>query len=80
LTWSATVRVGVAGGPDRCRHVVDDLGFDACVDHKDPAWREQFDAATPDGVDLDFDRLFSGATTGKLVVHLADRSTGALAG
>ena len=26
--------VGIAGGPDKCRHVVDDLGFDACVDYK----------------------------------------------
>ncbi len=26
--------VGIAGGPDKCRHVVEDLGFDACIDHR----------------------------------------------
>ena len=26
--------VGIAGGPDKCRYAVEDLGFDACVDHK----------------------------------------------
>ncbi|MCH8180675.1 MAG: NADP-dependent oxidoreductase [Proteobacteria bacterium] len=26
--------VGIAGGPDKCRYVVDELGFDACIDHK----------------------------------------------
>jgi NADPH2:quinone reductase len=49
--------VGIAGGPAKCRYVVDDLGFDACVDRRDPAWRDQLDAATPDGVDLDFENV-----------------------
>ena len=26
--------VGIAGGPDKCRYVVDELGFDACIDHR----------------------------------------------
>ena len=26
--------IGIAGGPEKCRHVVDDLGFDACIDYK----------------------------------------------
>jgi NADPH-dependent curcumin reductase CurA len=49
--------VGIAGGPGKCRHVVADLGFDACVDHTDPRWREQLDAAAPDGIDLDFESI-----------------------
>lgn len=49
--------VGVAGGPQKCAHVVDDLGFDACVDHRAEDWREQLDAATPDGVDVDFENV-----------------------
>src|SRR5258708_22504231 len=49
--------VGIAGSPAKCRYVVDDLGFDACVDHRDPAWRDLLDAATPDGVDLDFENV-----------------------
>ena len=29
--------VGIAGGPDKCRHVVQDLKFDACIDYKQAA-------------------------------------------
>lgn len=61
--------VGIAGGPDKARHVVDALGFDACVDHRDPAWREQLDAATPDGVDLDFENV-GGQTMDHLLMRL----------
>jgi NADPH-dependent curcumin reductase CurA len=49
--------VGIAGGTAKCRHVVDDLGFDACVDRKDPAWPARLNAAVPDGVDLDFENV-----------------------
>ena len=28
--------VGIAGGPDKCRYVVEELGFDACLDHRAP--------------------------------------------
>jgi NADPH-dependent curcumin reductase CurA len=47
--------VGIAGGPERCTHVVDDLRFDACVDRRAADWRERLDAATPDGIDVDFE-------------------------
>jgi NADPH-dependent curcumin reductase CurA len=49
--------VGVAGGPAKCQHVVKELGFDACVDHKDSAWPDLMDAATAGGVDLDFENV-----------------------
>jgi NADPH2:quinone reductase len=49
--------VGIAGGEKKCRHVVDDLGFDACVDRLAPDWRNRLDAATPDGVDVDFENV-----------------------
>ncbi len=49
--------VGVAGGPEKCRHVAALLGFDACVDYKAGDWREQLDAATPDGVDVGFENV-----------------------
>jgi NADPH2:quinone reductase len=49
--------VGVAGGPEKCRHVVEGLGFDACVDHRADDWRAQLDAATPDGIDVDFENV-----------------------
>ena len=31
--------VGIAGGPDKCRYVKDELGFDACLDHRAPRCR-----------------------------------------
>ena len=49
--------VGIAGGPDKCRHIVEDLGFDAAVDYKRPDWREQRAAATPDGIDVNFENV-----------------------
>ncbi len=49
--------VGIAGGPEKCRHVVDDLGFDACVDHKDPDWADALAEATPHGIDADFENV-----------------------
>jgi NADPH-dependent curcumin reductase CurA len=53
--------VGVAGGPDKCAYVVDELGFDACVDHKahpDPkAFYKALKDATPDGIDGYFENV-----------------------
>ncbi len=49
--------VGIAGGPDKCRFVVDQLGFDACLDYKAGQLREQLKAATPQGVDVYFDNV-----------------------
>lgn len=47
--------VGVAGGPDKCRWVESELGFDACIDYKAGSVSAQLRAACPDGVDLYFD-------------------------
>lgn len=49
--------VGIAGGAEKCRHLVEELGFDACVDRHADNWRELFDDATPDGVDVDFENV-----------------------
>jgi len=53
--------VGIAGGPDKCRYVVDELGFDACVDykaHRDPkALYAALKDATPEGVDGYFENV-----------------------
>jgi len=49
--------VGVAGGPQKCRHVVDDLGFDACVDYKASDFKPSLKAALPDGIDAIFDNV-----------------------
>jgi NADPH-dependent curcumin reductase CurA len=49
--------VGIAGGADKCRHAVEDLGFDACIDYKAGRLREDLKAATPDGIDVYFDNV-----------------------
>ncbi|MFI5298169.1 MAG: NADP-dependent oxidoreductase [Polyangiales bacterium] len=49
--------VGIAGGSAKCRFVVDELGFDACVDYKSEAFRNELVAATPDGIDVDFENV-----------------------
>ena len=43
--------VGVAGGPDKCRAVVEEYGFDACIDYKAGNLAADLKAATPDGID-----------------------------
>jgi NADPH-dependent curcumin reductase CurA len=49
--------VGIAGGPEKCRLLRDELGFDAAVDYRAPTWRDDLDAATPDGIDCDFENV-----------------------
>jgi NADPH-dependent curcumin reductase CurA len=49
--------VGIAGGPQKCRYVVDELGFDACVDHRAPDFAEQLKTACPKGVDVYFENV-----------------------
>ncbi len=49
--------VGVAGGEDKCRHAVEVLGFDACIDHKADNFAEQLAAACPDGVDVYYENI-----------------------
>jgi NADPH-dependent curcumin reductase CurA len=49
--------VGIAGGAAKCRHVVEDLGFDACVDYKAGNLAAALKAATPSGIDVYFDNV-----------------------
>jgi NADPH-dependent curcumin reductase len=49
--------VGIAGGAEKCRYVVETLGFDACVDYKAGRLREDLEAATPNGVDGCFENV-----------------------
>jgi NADPH-dependent curcumin reductase CurA len=49
--------IGIAGGEEKCRHAVEALGFDVCIDHKAGDWRAQLDAATPSGIDVDFENV-----------------------
>lgn len=49
--------VGIAGGADKCRHAVEVLGFDACLDHRDPRFAENLAASCPQGVDVYFESV-----------------------
>ncbi len=49
--------VGVAGGAAKCRFVVEELGFDACIDHRAPDLAAQLVAACPKGVDVYFENV-----------------------
>jgi NADPH-dependent curcumin reductase CurA len=49
--------VGVAGKPEKCRFVTQDLGFDACVSHLSPTFAEDLKAACPSGVDVYFENV-----------------------
>jgi NADPH-dependent curcumin reductase CurA len=52
--------VGSAGGPDKCRYVVEELGFDACVDHRAGDLEGQLREVLPDGLDVYFDNVGGG--------------------
>lgn len=47
--------VGVAGGADKCRYAVQELGFDACIDHKADDFAAQLAQACPSGIDIYFE-------------------------
>ncbi|QPF74985.1 NADP-dependent oxidoreductase [Roseateles sp. DAIF2] len=53
--------VGIAGGPDKCRYVVEELGFDACIDYKQhgdvKSLSGALKAACPDGIDGHFENV-----------------------
>jgi len=49
--------VGIAGGPAKCAWLTNELGFDAAVDYKADDWLAQLKAATPDGIDVDFENV-----------------------
>lgn len=49
--------VGIAGGPEKCAWLVDELGFDAAIDYKNPDWKEKLKEATPNGVDINFENV-----------------------
>ncbi|WP_315832196.1 NADP-dependent oxidoreductase [Bradyrhizobium prioriisuperbiae] len=49
--------VGIAGGADKCRYVKDELGFDECLDHRDPDLAAKLKEACPKGIDVYFENV-----------------------
>jgi len=67
--------VGVAGGAEKCAYAVEELGFDACLDHRAApdaaALRAQIAAACPDGIDIYFENV--GGKTLEAVIPLMNQ-------
>lgn len=49
--------VGIAGGADKCRHAVAELGFDVCLDRHQAGLGERLAAVCPDGIDVYFENV-----------------------
>ncbi|APT32511.1 MULTISPECIES: NADP-dependent oxidoreductase [Methylobacterium] len=49
--------VGIAGGPEKCRYLTEELGFDAAVDHRGPDLPGALAAACPKGIDVYFENV-----------------------
>src|SRR6201990_235186 len=49
--------VGIAGGKDKCDYVRQELGFDACLDHRDPNLAAKLKEACPKGIDVYFENV-----------------------
>ncbi|MEP7329713.1 MAG: NADP-dependent oxidoreductase [Betaproteobacteria bacterium] len=49
--------IGIAGGPDKCRFVVEVLGFDACVDHRGADFAQRLAVACGQGIDVYFENV-----------------------
>jgi NADPH-dependent curcumin reductase len=62
--------VGVAGGEDKCRWLVEEVGFDAAIDYKSADLRKELKTHAPDGVDVYFDNV-GGATLEAALNRLA---------
>jgi hypothetical protein len=62
--------VGIAGGEQKCRWLVDEVGFDAAIDYRSADLRAELKTHAPDGVDVFFDNV-GGATLEAALSRLA---------
>jgi NADPH-dependent curcumin reductase CurA len=63
--------VGIAGGAKKCGYVVDELGFDAAIDHRAPDFADQLATACPKGIDVYFENI--GGAVWKAVLPLLNQ-------
>jgi NADPH-dependent curcumin reductase CurA len=49
--------VGIAGGPEKCKYLVEELGFDHAIDYKNENVRHKIREYCPDGIDVYFDNV-----------------------
>jgi hypothetical protein len=62
--------VGIAGGEDKCRWLVEEVGFDAAIDYKAVDLRAQLNRHAPNGIDVFFDNV-GGKTLEAALARLA---------
>jgi len=65
--------VGIAGGPQKCQYLVNELGFDSSIDYKREDVGEALKRHCPQGVDVYFDNV-GGEILDTVLVHLARRA------
>jgi NADPH-dependent curcumin reductase CurA len=65
--------VGIAGGAEKCRHAMEELGFGACLDHRAPDLAGRLAAACPDGIDVYFENV-GGAMFDAVLPRLNDNA------
>ncbi|MDH4063878.1 MAG: NADP-dependent oxidoreductase [Acidobacteriota bacterium] len=61
--------VGIAGGPEKCRMVTEEFGFDAAVDYRAGDLAGQLEAACPSGIDVDFENV-GGEVFDTVLAHM----------
>ena len=64
--------VGIAGGPEKCRYLVEELGFNAAIDYKNENIKTGIKKNCPEGVDVYFDNVggeILDAALGRLRMH-----------
>lgn len=71
--------VGIAGGPDKCRAVVEDFGFDACIDYRNDDVPAALKQHCPRGVDVYFDNV-GGVILDAVLGRLAHKARVVLCG
>ena len=62
--------IGIAGGPEKCRWIVDELGFDAAIDYKAEDVGARLGELAPGGVGVFIDNV-GGAVLDAVLLHLA---------
>lgn len=73
--------IGVAGGPEKCQFLVDELGLDGAIDYKDKSksLSEQFQEQCPDGIDFMYDNV-GGDCLNEALLHIAKHGRVVLCG
>src|SRR4051794_12223803 len=61
--------VGIAGGAEKCRALIEEFGFDAAVDHRDPDFVSRLADAVPGGIDVYFENV-GGEVARAVLRHL----------